>query len=877
MNRTIKRLLEDSGENHLLPFFWQHGEEETVLREYMGVIQESGCGAVCVESRPHPDFCGSGWWQDMDIILDEARHRGMKVWILDDSHFPTGYANGALEDAPAELCRQSICACRNDFDGGERRIALNVGEQVPPPFTPVGLEAMVWPTLPPQRHFEDDRVLSVTARNRDTNETLDLTGLAKDGVLSWDKPDGTWTVWVIGLSRNCGPHRSYINMMDKDSCRKLIDAVYEPHWAHYAKDFGTTIAGFFSDEPELGNGHLYGPDNRLGTDQDLPFSRELSKELEQSLGANWSARMYLLWDNDAPSSERAAVRYAFMDAVTRLVRKDFSRQLGDWCEAHGVEYIGHVVEDDNAHARPASSLGHYFRGLDGQHIAGIDIISGQIKPQVVGDTAGYAGTVSDGEFYQFMLAKMASSAAAIEPRKRGRAMCEIFGNYGWGLSCSLQKYLADHCLVRGINYFVPHAFSPKAFPDPDCPPHFYAHGHNPQYRHFGRLCRYMNRVSALLSGGRHDARVAVLYHAEAEWTGACMLGQKVAHRLTEAQIDFDFLPCDVFSDPEHYEADFSGGLTVNHNQYDALILPAAQFMPAATVKAAQTLSALGTKVYFAESRPERFCDSHESLPDAFMAFPVLSLDSIAEELAAWKTVRAFPADPWLRALHYVGENDVFMITNEGTEVWHGRIDFPVSGEAYVYDAYENRLLQADFRALTVEPLHSLIVVFDVPEERPEPLPCLTGATEALRTWKRSQCEGAAYPRFEKEAIIHLPDRLADEQPEFSGFVRYETAILASEGESLQLSVDRAAEGIEAFVNGHSLGIQIAPPFRYDLTDAVRPGENTLVIEVATSLEREGYARMTDPFMKQFTPPPSSQSGLTGTVTLYRSRRNHHGN
>ena len=33
----------------------------------------------------------------------------------------------------------------------------------------------------------------------------------------------------------------------------LLDTVYEPHYAHYAAEFGQTIAGFFSDEPELGN------------------------------------------------------------------------------------------------------------------------------------------------------------------------------------------------------------------------------------------------------------------------------------------------------------------------------------------------------------------------------------------------------------------------------------------------------------------------------------------------------------------------------------------------------------------------------------------------------------------------------------------------
>ena len=87
---TITKLLNENYGNYIMPFFWQHGEEENVLREYMGVIHGSGIGAVCVESRPHPDFCGEKWWKDMDVILDEAKKRGMKVWILDHSHKPNG-------------------------------------------------------------------------------------------------------------------------------------------------------------------------------------------------------------------------------------------------------------------------------------------------------------------------------------------------------------------------------------------------------------------------------------------------------------------------------------------------------------------------------------------------------------------------------------------------------------------------------------------------------------------------------------------------------------------------------------------------------------------------------------------------------------------
>lgn len=108
----------------------------------MAAIDASNIKAVCVESRPHPDFCGEKWWQDMDVILDEARKRHMKVWILDDSHFPTGFANGALKDYPDCYCRQSICCRAYDLSaedcagltvsgGGQRKLHIGA-EQIAP-------------------------------------------------------------------------------------------------------------------------------------------------------------------------------------------------------------------------------------------------------------------------------------------------------------------------------------------------------------------------------------------------------------------------------------------------------------------------------------------------------------------------------------------------------------------------------------------------------------------------------------------------------------------------------------------------------------------------------------------------------------------------
>ena len=160
MNRKIKKLYQSGRQLHI-SFFWQHREEEAVLREYMKVIDESNIKAVCVESRPHPDFCGPKWWADMDVILDEARKRGMKVWILDDSHFPTGYANGAMEEQPDEpLQTERQLPYVPVF---RRRNALyRKGGAVPSgSLQPTQIESYIGEKEP--RHFDDDRLLRLFA------------------------------------------------------------------------------------------------------------------------------------------------------------------------------------------------------------------------------------------------------------------------------------------------------------------------------------------------------------------------------------------------------------------------------------------------------------------------------------------------------------------------------------------------------------------------------------------------------------------------------------------------------------------------------------------------------------------------------------------
>ena len=872
MNGTVKKLLAGQEDNHILPFFWQHGEDEATLRKMMAVIHGANCRAVCVESRPHPDFCGEKWWADMDVILDEARKRDMKVWILDDSHFPTGFANDGLKGKPDALCRQNVFLTEKKLSGKGKalRITLKRAGMLKQPKSQesTGMVSTVLSLIPPARKFKDDSILCVTAHQG--GRCVDLTKNCKDGVLVWNKPEGEWVIRAVIRSRNTGSHRNYINMTDPESCRVLIDSVYEPHWQHYAGDFGTTIAGFFSDEPELGNGKMYSKDNFIGIDQDLPWSEPLEQAVKQALGDRWMQKLHLLWRE---GEEAAAVRVAYMDAVTKLVRTAFSRQIADWCHAHGVAYIGHVIEDDGQHCRTGSSLGHYFRGLQYQDMSGIDDIGGQVYPQGEDEPkVNFMRQPRNGEFYHYGLAKLAQSAAAIEPGKHGNAMCEIFGNYGWSEGVKLEKYLADHFLVRGINYFVPHAFTGKEFPDQDCPPHFYAQGHNPQYRHFGELMKYMNRVATLTSSGHHEIPVAILYHGESEWADRdAMPFEKPLRALYDRHIDCHVLPSDIFTEPEHYDVKLRNPLTVNAQKYRAFVVPGAKYISKSAADGLAKLKALGLPVIFVEQIPLRIAQTGELLPEVLRSCPCVKLEELYGQLAQLelKTPVCQPESDRIRILHIHGDTELFMVVNEAAEVYEGVLKLPAASNCYGYDAWQNVCFPLNVRSgaveLKLEPLHSLFIVCGECDSL-IPVPGADGAVKVLESWNRSTCRAIDYPRFGAQKQVTLPDDAAEEDATFSGFVRYETTVTAEAGQQLLLTVSDAEEGVEVFLNGRSLGIQIAPPMRYDLTEHLKTGENQLVIEVATTLERQTYPLLKG-YRKLLASKPTSRCGITGTVNL----------
>ncbi|RTE08382.1 glycosylhydrolase-like jelly roll fold domain-containing protein [Paenibacillus whitsoniae] len=889
MSKRLKEVLEGQEHNYILPFLWQHGEEESAIREEIARVHESGIGAVCIEARPHPDFLGSKWWTDMDIIMDEARKRGMKVWLLDDDHFPTGHAAGKVKDAPEELHRKFLADRYIDTLGPAKGTSLLLDTL---------LMRGLRPTIShPERATGRNKLISVVAVRRDPSngelldESIDITDFAQDGILYWDIPEGYWRVFIITENKDGGSlqQEDYLNPIDRDSVRILLDTVYETVYERYKDDFGKTFAGFFSDEPGFYNDKTtFDFQSRPGKKGvPLPWSSEMSAMLEQALGADYRKNLHLLFHEAGEQAHN--VRYAYMNSVSKLYADNFCSQIGEWCRARGVEYIGHVLEDNNVHARLGSGAGHFFRSMWGQDMSGLDVVLWQIVPGFDKLSFSKPGGDTDSEFFHYGLAKLGVSLGHLDPKKQGRTMCEVYGAYGWAEGLKLMKWLTDHMLVRGVNYFVPHAFTQKD-PDPDCPPHMYAGGKNPQYRYYKHLNHYMNRISHLISDGRHVATAAVVYHAEAEWSGEAMLFQKPVRQLMQHQIDCEIVPIDILLDAACVK---NSKLHVHNETFECLVIPYAEALPAAMIRLLIKFAKQGLAVRFVDGLPTRSSEGSDVSTDlAGLAghnnLKVIALDDLTQTLFAdgHYEIQVDGYEPYLRNYHYSHDGlDVFMFFNEHPhQTIRRKIVLPVQGDVYAYDAFMNRLkkLHVELESKTNEavkielhPYESIVLIhgtdlegIEVPEEVDRSSQNEVRLEMEINSeWTVSLATAEAYPHFEEwgkqRTLINMSE--AECLPRFTGTFRYETEFEwhTAANQGLKLDLGEVYEIAQVWINGEEAGVCICPPYSLVVDGLIQKGQNKIIIEVTNTMVKE-----IPDFLSAFA--QQEPSGLIGPVRVIKS-------
>lgn len=845
MDLRVQENLNGKESNYIAPFLWMHGEDDARILEEIDQLQKSGIRSVCLESRPHPEFCRNGWWDDVRLVLEECKRRGMKVWILDERRYPSGYANGIFVEKYKHLQPWAITETHVDVAG---------------PIREGSVIASGWLEHP------DDSFVSVTAHKhipdstRLSGEMIDLTGGLSDGMLYFDLPEGMWRIVFTIRTRRGYPNGEfpYCDVLNPETVALYIQEVHQAHYDHFKEYFGNTFQGFFSDEPRFHN--FAGVRKYRIVDIGRPFCHYpwggcVMERLKEEFGDEAEKMLGALWFEIDGVTER--FRLAYMDIITDEYRKNYCNQIADWCHAHGALYIGHIIEDNNAHAKTGPGPGHFYRSQDRQDMAGIDVVIHQIMPGLIGcdSMSATAPKHVNNDFYNYTLAKLGASMSHIDPLKKGRAMCEIFAAYGWAEGTKVMKYLMDHMLVRGQNFYVPNGFSMIPY-DTDCPPNLRNSGFNPEYSYFKKHMDYLNRTSYVLNDGLHVSTCAVLYDAENYWVmGDFLPIDKITKTLTEHLFDFDIIPSDSL-------ADIREGGVLNGERYNVLLVPFTAYLS----------EKLKCKLQQAKIRPVIVCRPGDD--PAGLPFEWVYLSDLPAYMAehGYADIRADYTGIYLRYYHYQRAGaDIYMFSNEDI---HNPVHTTVTlkgfaGGNYIeYDSYENRACIGESADGTVEidlpPYHTIMILvgdteFDaIPAKQQwqtvQEIPVETEYTISVA--ERNSEEFKPYVRTKTLFNITGPGKL----PYFSGRMKYEAEFeLDSVGHYL-LDLGEVGETAELYLNGQPVGSTPIPPYVFDISAVAVPGKNRMTLIVAN---HNGYEQR-DKLSQYMLFEPS---GLRGPVVL----------
>ena len=848
--------------HNIAPFFGLHpGDTAEGIRKQLQELRDEGIYSITVEYSQKPGsmektkFDGD-FYAAAKELCSALRELRMTFWLQDAAPFPTGYASGALEqpenaDKGKLFIEERHLHVTGPYPGAVFRIDNLLhsvtGAALRDPGELVKISSRKIIGIAAYRIDPDNRM--------EDGSAIDLHDDLQDGFLYWNVPAGHWRIYVLFTTYENHGRKSYINLLSRDSVALQIAHVHQPVYEHLRAHLGQEWNGFFYDEPEIGNvpeGLRENFEITCGMRQhsandniSLPWSAEMPQEME-SRDPEWIIHLpYLYYDGQGQES---TTRYHYMDAVTSLICRNYNGQVYSWMKERGVPYIGHVLEDENSHSRLGCGCGHYFRAQYYQDMAGIDLISAQHMPGCDRATSWYGASNGDGAFYHYMLAKLASSEAHLNPLKNGMSFCEVFAVYGPMMSPKYRKYLLNHLLVNGINHFIFGGAETFGLPA----------------GYMRQLAAYTDRMCHLLQNTKPVIRTAVLYHADMEWAGKTEYSYVPAGELARHQISYDIIPADVFSYPERYDAKFEDGLSVNGHSYDALIIPGCEHIPESVAAFAKRALQAGYPVMVTDYMPTELCGNGRAAD--MDAATLVSADHLAEEiLKVTSPDLVIRGDaPWIRTMMRMdGNAPIWIVHNEapcgtadlaietGSSETMCALD-PLTGEEEELGSGEILLHLEQFQ------LKILFYEKDGIRGGGAAVKAESSADGGRHTssaghrgnqagegreilipedgWQISATrEAAGEPErtpFSSLGDMSAPDRLGRD---FSGKLLYELRINFSEANARHgacvLDLGQVFECASVCVNGQEAGMRFTAPYRFDITELLRTGENRITVEV----------------------------------------------
>jgi alpha-L-rhamnosidase len=453
----LKKLITDPPSEYRTAPLWDWNDKisEEGIDFHMKKFKEGGLGGVFIHPRPGllTEYISEDWHHLFDYTVRKGKELGMKVWIYDENSYPSGFAGGhvpAIMPESYNLGTGLSCDTVNILkaDTAKYEVILEVDNKT----------------------FKD-----ITA----TKESY----IGKKGTYyRFKKTYSSKSYWYGNFP--------YVDLLQKGVTQKFIEITMKGYEKYDKDEFGKTMMGIFSDEPNL--------EAAMSENTVIRWTTDLYAEFEKRWGYNLKLNL--------PSivyqvGNWKKVRHDYYLLLCEMFVDRWTKPYSEYCSAQGISLTGHFWE--HGWPMPTDGFDEAANYLY-QQMPGVDMLGNEYIPNGLGGQFGNTRAIRE----------VQSTANQAGHRRR---LSETYGGAGWEVPFANLKKLVDWEVVLGINFVNQHLayYTIKGVRKFDYPPSFTYH--EPWWDNYKLMGDYIGRISMATSAGEQINKTLVLQPNTTSW------------------------------------------------------------------------------------------------------------------------------------------------------------------------------------------------------------------------------------------------------------------------------------------------------------------------------------------------------------------------
>jgi len=632
------------------PFWsWNDKLESEELKRQVREHAEKGLGGYFMHARIGliTPYMSEEWMDCVATCVEEGKRVGIASWLYDEDCWPSGVMGFRIPDKGEKYQQKALELVEADGARLEKEPEL--------------LEGAV-------KVFVASKVEGTKVEDLE-----EVTGKVPSPAELGEK-----RLIIFRLKH----HQDYSDTLQPEVVKEFIRLQYEPYYERFGEEFGKAIPGIFTDEPGYNYLYIQG--------LTVPWTEDFAERFEAKWGYDIREHLPALF-YDVEHFEQ--YRHDFYQAATEFYVEAYSKQIGEWCEEHKLQFTGHYAAEDIMEGQVAiigSAMEHY----EYMQLPGIDHLLRQI------------GSV--------VLPKQLSSVA--HQLGKQRTLSETYGCSGWNASFEELKRIGDWQTVLGVNLFCQHLelYSMRGSRKRDYPPSLYYQ--QPYWEDYKPFMDYQARANYAMSLGKFSADLLLLHPIN---SARCYFNPKdnqqvreldarfarVSETLLALQRDYDYGDEKLLA---KYGAVEGNELRVGKMKYKVVVIPPAKSLEATTIKLLNEFLDAGGKVIVV--RPSAYLVSGRRSEEAGKLTDRCVVVTEAKSELKWALDEAVPAA--IRISDTAGNEveDLYVqrrIVDERQEVWMvTNLSQERSHKARIWFDCLARVVEADLETGEARPISS---------------------------------------------------------------------------------------------------------------------------------------------------------------------------